>query len=955
MTISNNLFQAILAMDSYNRGYNQGIYIDDIPGESAIGNATVIQESNVAPGSSQVEASFFAAAYAAGNDIYISYRGTDDLSLFTGDILSGWPGALGSLSLEAAYAIGFYNQIVDAVTTDTVYSSPTFSLTGHSLGGGLAGLVAAIYANTAVVFDNMPYRQAAEDTYDYAVHSYNGDPSYVPGFSTEVYGLATPWAPDFSGITGYAVTGEPLGYLRALYPASMTPVSLGNTYSNMGVSPTQSHSQALLVTLLYGETQYASEVGSATNWESTFQYFIPELFRDDIAEYAGFSKDTGAGGTGTDDPGSQMLTAIAYSALDEGGLPFGNEGIRALFDDASDLSIFYDNLANTALAGKEAPLADLAISYAGSLALAGVADAPELRAGVLDVNDENTIFSVSSNGWVDWGLKGLVGSDFTALGFDDSNTNNTLSDFSLNEASSDYVPDQAALDALGAMGWTEGGDFYRFNFLLSTHNNFVLKEPAADDVSLTVGGSADETVYGSSAGFEVIALGAGDDTLAGGGGYYNILLGGTGTDAADYSTVFGGGINVSFVNYTGVPVIYYGGGTSADLLADVERVVGTDYGDTVQLGNFGVADSFDYIDGAGNASSPDLGDTVNASGLSAAATINLGNSLNQSAFLSSNVGEGVIHLKNFEDVIATSYDDTIFGNENGGYIIGLAGNDTIYGSEGSDYIFGNTINPLYDGHSDNDYIEGGGGNDYLVGSRTLKGGAGDDVYEIRRGFYTPVISFGVGDGHDTAIGDNGSNFQLDMSTVSSNDVSAIWSPIGTLTPYDGDASYEYYSDIGDLVIIITSTGDSIFMGPFEMDFRVPTGTLENGSYLEGPVDALQIHFSEGYGYVGGEGGWVPVYLGDTGSYFNEGNIDLDAISAYESSSTLDENGQSMMAIAPDGFGGALAGASASRLAEAIVQFDSSAGEAPTLYPIVTKQLDAINSPTTLAKRELLYA
>ncbi|MCP4896157.1 MAG: hypothetical protein GY906_04205, partial [bacterium] len=36
-------------------------------------------------------------------------------------------------------------------------------------------------------------------------------------------------------------------------------------------------------------------------------------------------------------PNSTFRSAIAYSALDEGGLVFGNTGIRAMFNDANEL------------------------------------------------------------------------------------------------------------------------------------------------------------------------------------------------------------------------------------------------------------------------------------------------------------------------------------------------------------------------------------------------------------------------------------------------------------------------------------------------------------------------------------------------------------------------------------------------------------------------------------------
>jgi hypothetical protein len=99
MPISSELFLAILAMDSYNRGYNAGLGgpVDGLGKTGKIGNATIGQTSEIlldASGQRQdITASFFAQSYTltgsyasrsggpsliAGEKI-ISYRGTDDL------------------------------------------------------------------------------------------------------------------------------------------------------------------------------------------------------------------------------------------------------------------------------------------------------------------------------------------------------------------------------------------------------------------------------------------------------------------------------------------------------------------------------------------------------------------------------------------------------------------------------------------------------------------------------------------------------------------------------------------------------------------------------------------------------------------------------------------------------------------------------------------------------------
>jgi len=80
MTMTQDLFMAILAMDVYNRGYNEGI--TGLGGEgSAIGTATLTDQSDVEADSDGVSAGFYAAGYNWNGQTVISYRGTDNLNL----------------------------------------------------------------------------------------------------------------------------------------------------------------------------------------------------------------------------------------------------------------------------------------------------------------------------------------------------------------------------------------------------------------------------------------------------------------------------------------------------------------------------------------------------------------------------------------------------------------------------------------------------------------------------------------------------------------------------------------------------------------------------------------------------------------------------------------------------------------------------------------------------------
>ena len=195
--MNSDLFMAILAMDSYNRGYNAGIDLGNNSDASGtqIGNVSICKTK----GDAEAEAvGFYAIAYEdSWGNVTISYRGTDILtatdngegSTTGGDIYNGWGVGRGSPSgAEAALAFQFYSDVLysSGVSEDRI------TLTGHSLGGGLAGFVADVYRGDAVIFDNMPFESAANAAYL--------ESAVDPDLRTLIYGTQDIWSPSISGI-----------------------------------------------------------------------------------------------------------------------------------------------------------------------------------------------------------------------------------------------------------------------------------------------------------------------------------------------------------------------------------------------------------------------------------------------------------------------------------------------------------------------------------------------------------------------------------------------------------------------------------------------------------------------------------------------------------------------------------------------------------------------------------
>lgn len=269
MSLQPELFKAILAMDAYNRGYDASIELNG----TQVGNAAITTDS-VLLGTTEVNGEtidrhetigFYALAYDYNGETVISYRGTDYPTtepkevVIEGvrvpvDIFYGWTLGSGySDSPQGKMAVEFYHEVLKA-DNGGVAIDPRMgnvSLTGHSLGGGLAGYLGSLYHKKADVFDSMTFSRAANETYDdvefyvplieqgrvHAVRYHlSADPSspmtdYITAeqlqdfeananiiiesernildtFDPLIYGGSTPWEPDDSRVDGYYMNKE---------------------------------------------------------------------------------------------------------------------------------------------------------------------------------------------------------------------------------------------------------------------------------------------------------------------------------------------------------------------------------------------------------------------------------------------------------------------------------------------------------------------------------------------------------------------------------------------------------------------------------------------------------------------------------------------------------------------------------------------------------------------------
>lgn len=226
----------------------------------------------------------------------------------------------------------------------------------------------------------------------------------------------------------------------------------------------------------------------------------------------------------------------------------------------------------------------------------------------------------------------------------------------------------------------------------------------------------DDTTNWSLTGGLTLEGGSSGDNLY--GSQYNDAL--SGMDG--YDTLYGNRGNDTLSGGVGVDSLY--GGAGDDILDG--------------------GDDWDYLDG-------EIGsDTLSYASASAGVTVNLATTIAQDT-----VGSGWDTLANIENLIGSSYNDTLTGDGNANTIEGGAGNDTLNGAGGTDTLSyesagaGITIN-LATATGQN---TGGAGTDTISNFENLRGSAYNDTLTGTSG--NNVIEGGAG--NDTINGQGGTD------------------------------------------------------------------------------------------------------------------------------------------------------------------------------------------------------
>ncbi|MGH9958974.1 MAG: lipase family protein [Pyrinomonadaceae bacterium] len=100
---------------------------------------------------------FHARVFQRGSEVVIAYTGTTPgaIDWLTGNIPAGG----GIASPQVIEAALLYQDLKSRLPDTT-----SFSFTGHSLGGGLASLMAVFFDQPATIFDPAPFEKSADST-----------------------------------------------------------------------------------------------------------------------------------------------------------------------------------------------------------------------------------------------------------------------------------------------------------------------------------------------------------------------------------------------------------------------------------------------------------------------------------------------------------------------------------------------------------------------------------------------------------------------------------------------------------------------------------------------------------------------------------------------------------------------------------------------------------------------
>ena len=688
-------------------------------------------------------------------EIVISYAGTFDKDI-SGDVAADLALGAGLGSSQLIQAAEYYMKVKADNASGT--ATPHITFTGHSLGGGLASLMAVFFDETAMTFDQAPFRNSAnwmiatalklDLVSKFPVAAYPQISTWLAPLDRFILSfdpLGVGWSQDGlnareAKVTNLSMQGEFLSATPALrIGTELSPLSHGDYFA-----PLNLHSQALLSAFL--QSEQTASANATTNIKETLgqvtfkltdllrMFFDEKLFAyttdptnttDDnflerlVRHEAGIRDPLTRAVITPDDAMLTRFTSDLWKLAQDGGLTL---------NDGSGLSTTYSNWNNVSKA---------LIAFAMQMYYENTTNATDkdkqlfktITGGV-----QFDIFDVSKTFQAEFDEKGEI----------DLNDAKGYKEYFAKYLSDNphvfFTPEErgqiaAFLPKLrdwtvqaGAGGMTATDTQNRGAFMLGGNGADTLTGGSADDLLV---GNAGADILSGEGGNDILLGCAGDDTLKGGDGA-DLLIGG-----ADNDTLDGGTGNDLLKGGEGNDTYTFTGNYGTDLIADSDGS-GRIQVDGQTVGNATLTSESIYQDSAS-------GQTI--------VKLNSGHSL---VILKEGTANHILVNDwstarslgvSLQDTTLPTPQATLIGDfkkaydNDGKYVMDGNGNytkdgaqanalDLISGTTGKDVIDGLGGDDALSGLDGDDWIEGGDGNDHIqggLGKDTLNGGIGDDA------------------------------------------------------------------------------------------------------------------------------------------------------------------------------------------------------------------------------------
>ncbi len=354
----------------------------------------------------------------------------------------------------------------------------------------------------------------------------------------------------------------------------------------------------------------------------------------------------------------------------------------------------------------------------------------------------------------------------------------------------------------------------------------ILEDAAADNNTEVFSSSATNNVIATGIGNDVIVGGIRQDTITANAGDDHIT-GNLGNDTID------GG--------EGVDTVYYSNVSQADAAA------GSNLGDAVQSA---IDSDFGYATSNG-------------------ITVNLGeiDSIANGVIVEVTANDRDV-LRNIENIVGTSFSDTLIGSTDANYLRGGAGDDTLAGGGGDDTLDGGSGSDtadfsaataditIADLDNNGSGVATGEGTDTLIGIENIMGGAGND--SLRGNASNNSIDGGAG--NDTIQGGGGADTLIGGSGEDTIDFS--WSVNGLVIDFAGDQTQSSVSGT-----VSSNNGASFSL------FENVRGTSANDTLITDDNNNT-IFITEGVDTINGNGGGDTIDFSDAIITASDFSIDL---------------------------------------------------------------------------------